>query len=350
MSFLTDAEAISLRIARMSLHIVSNSEFKPEPELAIEHDDFLLERLREIASSSVYQFEEKSSTRDTIEAIAKRELAFEEGAQTLAREFCRFHRGNARDGAFFVLELGVDDHAVRLYALMKYDYGQALELVEREGAAGLRRILEAFVADRAAIQKSAIVRVVSGTAEAALSTRDRMGRPSPQLTEYFAQYLDVVRDRSDNELTAAIKEVVRTALEDHRERLPPGGVASAVSRAFEVLRNSEAITEDVVNHAVWSGAGQPGDEQSREALKKSVDRLVKRKRLSGVAFPPDATQLGKPVTRVVRTDEGVTIQYNTGLEGHAVRKVELPNGEHQFIITTKRYTDGTLAEGAGRRR
>ncbi|MBI5162434.1 MAG: hypothetical protein HY985_00875 [Magnetospirillum sp.] len=350
MSFLTDVEASSLRLARMSLHIVSDDEFMPEPELAIEHDDFLLDRIRDIASASVYRFEDVSSTRDTIEAIAMREVGFEEGAQTLAREFCRFHRNGTRDGAFFVFELGVDDENIRLYALMKYDYGQALELVEQQGAAGLRRIVEAFIGDKSAIQKSALVRVVNGSAEASLSTRDRMGRPAPQLTDYFIRYLQVVRDRTDSELTTAVKDVVRTSLEDHRELLPPGGVASAVSRALEILRNTETVTEDVVNHAVWVGAGQPADDQVRDSLKKSVARLVKRKRLAGVTFPPDGSQLGRPITRLVRTEEGVTIQYNTGLEGQAVRRMDLPDGATQFIVTTRKYTDAVLSESSGRRR
>lgn len=349
MSFLTDAEAASLRLARMSLHIVSNEDFVPEPELDIEHDDFLLQRVRDIGSDSVYRFQDVSTTRDVVEQIARRDMGFQEGAQALAREFCRFHRGTTRDGAFFVFELGVEDENARIYALMKYDYGQALELVQREGHAGLRRIVEAFVSDKAAIQKSALIRVVNGAAEPAISTRDRMGRPAPELTDYFINYLQVTRDRTDGELTTAIKEVVRTVLEDHREFLPPGGVAPAVSRALEVLRNTETVTEDVVNHAVWVGAGQPGDDEVRGSLNKSVGRLVKRKKLNGVSFPPDGGQLGRPVTRVVRTEEGVTIHYNTGLEGRAVRKVDMPDGATQFIVTTRRYTDGVVSENAGRR-
>lgn len=350
MSFLTDAEATSLRLARMSLHIVSGDDFVPEPELAIEHDDFLLDRIRDVASASVYRFEDVSTTRDMVEQIARRDLGFEAGAQALAREFCRWHRGgNTRDGAFFMFELGVDDDEVRLYALMKYDYGQALELIQREGHAGLRRIVEAFVGDKAAIQKSALVRVKDGVAEAAISTRDRMGRPTPELTDYFISYLQVTRDRTDGELTNAVKEVVKTTLEDHREILPPGGVAPAVSRALEVLRNTETITEEVVNHAVWMGAGQPADQQVRNALSQSVGRLVKRKKLGGVTFPPDNSQLGRPITRVVRTEEGVTIQYNTGLEGQAVRKVDMPDGATQFIVTTRKYTDAIASERPGRR-
>lgn len=349
MSFLTDVEASSLRLARMSLHIVGDEDFVPQSELAVDHEDFLLDRVRDIASASVYRFDIVSNTRTVIENIASRKVGFESGAQDLAREFCRFHPGAARDGAFFVFELGVEDEKVRLYALMKYDYGQALQLVHREGTAGLQRIVDAFVDNKAAIQKSALVRVVDGVAEAPISTRDRMGRPAPELTDYFVQFLQVIRDRTDGELTIAVKDLVRTTLEDHREYLPSGGVAHAVSRALNVLRNSETVTEDVINHAVWVGAGQPADDAVRDTLKKSVGRMVKRRRLDGIAFPPDGSQLGRPLTRRVRTEEGVTIEYGTSLEGQAVRRVDSPDGEIQFIVTTRKYTDAVLPEKSSRR-
>lgn len=130
---LSDQEAISLRLARMSLHIVGDeSEFEPQPELATEHDDFLLSVIRDIFADSVYQFEDVSTTRSTIENIASRTVDFESGAQSLARDFCQLHKAQVKDGAFFVFELGVDDDAVTIYALVKYDYAQALELVHNE--------------------------------------------------------------------------------------------------------------------------------------------------------------------------------------------------------------------------
>lgn len=130
---------------------------------------------------------------------------------------------------------------------MKYDYGQALELERREGAKGLRRILEAFIYDKGAIQKAAIIRVVGGVAEAQISTRDRMGKPSPLLTKFFADYLQVVRDRSDEELTRGVREVVREALHDHRDLLPEGGLAAGVSNALNVLRTSATVNADVIS-------------------------------------------------------------------------------------------------------
>jgi len=67
-------------------------------------------------------------------------MSFQEGSQALAADFCRLHRGSSKDGAFFVFELGVSDESTNIYALVKYDYSHALEIVHREGATGLRRI------------------------------------------------------------------------------------------------------------------------------------------------------------------------------------------------------------------
>ncbi len=82
MGFLTDSEAASLRPARMSFHIVitDEEEFVPQPEQAVEHDDFLLDLIKEIASDSIYRFAEVSTTRTTIQSIATRSVSFEKGA------------------------------------------------------------------------------------------------------------------------------------------------------------------------------------------------------------------------------------------------------------------------------
>jgi hypothetical protein len=349
MSFLSDEESASLRLARMSLHVVGgDDEFEPQPELRVEHDDFLLQILRDIGSDSVYRFAENSTTRTTIESIATRRIGFQEGAQALARDFCRLHRGPTKDGAFFVFELGVAEDGVNIYALVKYDYSQALEIVHREGTPGLRRIVEAFVGNKAAIQKSALVRTRSGVAESALSTRDRMGRPSPVLTDFFREYLQVVRDRNDEELTRDVKEAVRMALTDNREFLPRGGLATCVARANNVLRDAQEINEEVIRQAVWIGAGQPAGDEEKARFDNSVDRLVRKKKLTGVAFAPAASILPRNFRRSITTEEGVKLIYNTALEGQVVVEQKLPDGRTQFVVTTESFTDDVNSDRAGR--
>src|SRR3546814_11270929 len=103
MGFLTDGESASLRLARISLHIIGGEdEFEPQPELPVEHDDFLLQIIRDIASDRVYRFAEISTNRTTTESLATSQLAFPEGAHALHADFCRLHRGGAGDGDVFV--------------------------------------------------------------------------------------------------------------------------------------------------------------------------------------------------------------------------------------------------------
>jgi len=333
----------------MSLHIVGgDDDFEPQPELPIEHDDFLLNILREIASDSVYKFTDRSTTRKTIETIAVRQTPFDVGAQALAEDFCRLHIGRVKDGAFFVFELAVSDEEVSIYALVKYDYSQALEIVHREGQTGLRRIVEAFVSDKTAIQKSALIRVRGGVAEDSISTRDRMGRPAPVLTDYFLNYLQAVRERNDQELTTEVKDVVRQTLRDHKEFLPQGGLAISVSRANDVLRAAREINEDVIRQAVWVGAGQPDDDDLKAKLDGAVDRMVRKKKLSGLAFAPSAAALPRAVKRTVTTEEGVRIEYSTSLEGQAVQREDLGDGRTRFVVTTRSYTDDVISERPGR--
>src|SRR3546814_11446719 len=88
--------------------------------------------------------------------------------------------------------------------------------------------------------------------------------PFPTLfRSFFRDYLQITRERNDQELTSDVKEIVRLALLDNREFLPKGGVATCVSRATGVLRNAPEINEEVIRQAVWVGAGQPDDEIGR---------------------------------------------------------------------------------------
>lgn len=342
MGFWAENEAASLRLSRMSLHLVGGDEaFEAQPEMPVEHDDFLLKMLREIASDGVFRFRPRSATKSTIQQIAARELGFETGAQNLAEDFCREHRGRHRDGAFFVFELGTHETETLIYALVKYDYSQALERVDREGLNGLRRIVEAFSADKGSIQKSAIVRTRNGVVEDTISTRDRMGKPAPELTDYFRMFLDVERTRDDRQLTKDVKSVIRTILQDHSDHLTYR-MSVSVSRGFDVLRNASQVDEGTIKHAVWTGAGEPADEALRTVLDAAVDRLLKRRKLSGVLFTPSRDVLRRSVRRKVTTDEGVTLEYDTSLAGGAVLEEDLADGGKRFIVTTKGYKDAVL--------
>lgn len=343
MGFFTEPEIENLTIQRMSLHVVGGGlEFAPRDELEVVHNEFLLGVIKSIAADPVYRFNAISAIRAIIEAVTRDEQSFNDGAQALAHHFHQLHdRGRTSEGAFFVFELGTMDERIRLYALIKYDYRRVLELQQNDGVATLREIVEALVNDKSAVQKSAIIRIVNGRAEPDLSTQDRMSRRKPDLTDFFQRYLEASRARDDEELTRGARNVVQETLRDTKEQHGQA-VPQAVARANEVLRNAPVITEDVIRNAVWAGAGHPDDAQVREALDRATGRHITRNKLGDCEFNTARQALPRSLKKRILTAEGVTIEYDTTLDGGAVRQQQLEDGRTIFVIETLEFSQDVL--------
>lgn len=334
MAFIRDDEVAHLRIENMILHVVGDEEFRPEPARIVEHADFFIERIRDTDVTPVFELHAESQTKSQLERMASGAEAFAAGGQALSREFARFHHGGSRDGAFFIFDLRTDDPAVRIYSLIKYDYQEAIEQQEEDGASLLRRIVQAFVADRRAIQKSALVRVVNGRADAAISARDRM-KPAPEIGDYFANYLHVTRTRSDEQLTQKTVEAVSNVLKELRDLLPGRNVAVAYREAKAALAGRQRIDEAAIQDAILAAAGNPDDEASRGRIQNAVRRKVKSAKLEGLEFPPHRQLLQNPAIRRVRTTEGVLLFYPDRVGTTNVTRVPAANGGEVITITTR---------------
>ncbi len=351
MSFLSDQELDALRIRRMILHVVGGKEdFELQPEMPeIEHEEFFLARIQDSAGDSVHQFNDASETKAKLESMAQGRVSFEAGAQALSRAFSNSHVGSSRDGAFFVFELdgGIDGSV--LYGMIKYDYRQAIELYDNKGRNALRQIVQAFIKEKRAIQKACIVRVNSGVAEGNVSALDRMG-DAPDLTDYFAKFLDVKRERSNEELNKNLNDVVRSSLQECKDLLPDGGVATAVATVKDILRGRENIDEEAVREAVFVAAGRPADEEARAKIEKVVNRNLKSKRLNGIVFKPNRTVLGRAARRRIQTREGAIIEFPGDLENHSVTRVIHADGGATITIQTphRLVEDGVIPDRVGR--
>jgi len=335
MSFLTDDERQSLSINKMILHVVGGDEpFQPQPELAtIDHPDFFIARLLDAAVSSVHEFEDGSEVKTAVEKLASNMDPFEAGAQRLSRSFSTYHGTTSRDGAFFIFELSTYEPDVKIYALVKYDYRQAIEQVDRGGRAGLRQIIQAFIADRKAIQKSCLVRIRNRIAEQSVSARDRMA-PAPDLTDYFRRFLSVKRYRSDTELNRALTEALREIFADCKSDLPGNDVAAAVAKAKETLRNRQTIDDAAVHEAVLIGAGRPANENTQGKLQKATTRRLRLRKLEGLEFKPDPNVLRKAHRKRLKTAEGVYVEYPGELENSSVKRIPKAGGGLTITITT----------------
>ena len=349
MGFFTDAERQSLRIEGMILHVVGEEEFTPEPALGLDHTAFFVARILDTDVAPVYSFKDTSITRDTLERMAREEVTFEAGAQALSRDFSRLHGATAREGAFFVFALRTGDPRVHLYSLIKYDYREAIEQAEdRHVQHRLRRIIHALIDDKKAIQKSALIRVVDGQAEAEVAVRDR-ARPAPEIADYFATFLDVERNRSDEDLNRAVLEVLRRTLQESKDALPGQDVARALQHARGVLRDRQEIGEDAIVEAVLAAADNPEDENVRSALERRTTQKLRAYKLTGLVFRPDRNVLRRPPLHKLRTTEGVTVTYPDDADAVTVRRARNPDGEGEVItITTDRIVEDTFVRDPAR--
>jgi 37-kD nucleoid-associated bacterial protein len=340
LGFFTDDELGSLKITNMILHVVGGEKFEEAPAREVEHEQFFLARILNTDVSPVYSFEEASTTKNELQRIFDASVSFEKGAQNLAKEFARFHVKTSSDGALFMFELTVRDPDIRLYSLVKYDYREAIEQsADNKGL--LRRIVHAFIADKKAIQKSALIRVCKGTAEATVSTTDRM-KQAPDIGDYFAKFLGVSRSLSDLELNKKTVEMLRGFMADNKEHLPENDVARAFGVAKGILRDRQTIDEEAIADAIITASGNPADENVKSRLRSVAMRKIRGAKLDGLAFRPNRGILTRPALRKVRTVEGVTIMYPDQAGAVSVHRQKTNQGGETITIQTAEVTEDTL--------
>lgn len=341
MSFLTVEEIASLKINNMILHVVGDGNFQAECERKVEYEDFFIRRILATDVSSVYSFAEQSQTKLKIQDIASKNVTFEKGAQELSQAFSLAHVGSSKDGAFFIFELGCSELGTLVYSLIKYDYSEVIEQNDAAPGGLLRKVVRAFIADKRAIQKSAMIRVVGGVAQPEISTTDRV-KSSVDISDYFENFLNASRARSDQELNEKAKDVLISSLKECKDILPEKNFSKAFNKAVGLLRDRPEITEESITESVVAAAGNPQDEDSIVALQNSVSRNIRKSKLVGLKFKPDLSVLKKPPTRRIKTTEGVTIIYPDDLTGAVVKIANNVKGGSTITVQTKQMTEDTL--------
>lgn len=329
----------------MILHVVGGEDFTAEPVRQIEHEEFFIARILDTNTDAIYSFRETSVTKAQLERMATGAESFERGAQNLSAIFSRWHVNSSRDGALFIFELSVNDDRTKLYSMIKYDYSEAIEQATPEDGGLLRRIVHAFVADKKAIQKSSLVRVVNGAAETFVSARDRM-KKAPEIVEYFANFLDVVRSMSDQELNTKVVGLLRETLTSYKADLP-GTVPAAFAIAKNVLAQRREINEEAIIDAVLMAAGNPTDERVITRLQNATRRKIRSARIENLVFPSDQEILGRPPMRRIRTTEGVTVLYPDDA-GMTVTRQPKDNGGELITIDTQSITEDKLVSDSPR--
>ncbi|MBB3590884.1 hypothetical protein FHX08_001228 [Rhizobium sp. BK529] len=327
----------------MIIHLVGKpgEPFQPRSEIDVQQEEFFRARIQNEAGDGVHSFVAGSEVRRLMEAIASGRMNFTEGGQALARRFFELHVRQSVAGAFFVLQLAPAVADTLLYALIKYDYREAVELSDANGQSILRAIVQAFVKERQAVQKFCLIRVRNGVADDMVCASDRM-KESPDLTDYFERYLGVRRAKSNAELSSRLNEVLRGTLQEIRDILPEADIGAAMSKAKLALQGRATVSNADVVDAVRHAAGRPADENLLARLDTVARRKLKNQQLQDVEFRPDRATLEMQPRLIVRTAERVRLEFPGEELGRSVTR-ETDGDETIFTVRTRNLVeDGTL--------
>jgi hypothetical protein len=343
LGYLTEEELDNLRVERMIIHLVGKPDepFAARDEIVVQEEAFFRARIQSEAGDGVHSFVDGSEVKQIVERIAKGKMPFAKGGQALARRFFDLHVRQSVSGAFFVLELRTGNRDTKLFALIKYDYREAVELTDADGHSVLRAIVQAFVKERRAVQKFCLVRVTNGVADELVCASDRM-KEAPDLTDYFERYLGVRRSKSNSELSKRLNEALRGTLQEVKDVLPNADVGAAMSKAKLALQGRATVTNDDIVDSVLHAADRPDDAKVRTRIDSVTRRTLKRQQLHDVEFRPDRAALQVQPRRVVRTVEEVRLEFPGEELGRSVRR-EAIGEEVVFTVRTRRLLeDGTL--------
>ncbi len=347
MSFLTDNEIDTIEVSKMILHVVGRNDepFNREPEIEVQQEQFFRERILRAAASGLHTFEPDSQIKPIVESIAQGNMLFEAGGQELARLFYRDHVKQSTSGAFFVFELRCNDPQVKFYALVKYDYREAVELSQVDGQSVLRAIVQAFIKERRAVQKFCLIRVRNGVSEDLVSASDRM-KEAPDLTDYFERYLGVTRSRSTQELSRKLNEVLRSTMQDIKDVLPDGNIGGAIGRAKQALAGRHTVTNEDVVDSILHAVDRPEDEEIQSRIERVTRRKLKTADLTDVDFRPDGNIFRRQPRQFLKTSEQVRLEYPGEELNRSVFRRVLPGGGEEITVRTNQplVEDGTLAD------
>jgi hypothetical protein len=318
----------------MILHVVGDREIEPQAELPLDEiPEFFIQRILSSATSPLHSFSEGSQTKSLMTNIAKDRKKFAELAYELSRIFAKDHSGSTADGAFFVIVLGCAQVNTEFVCLIKYDYREAVELIEKDGRNGLRSIVQAFVADRSSIQKFCIGRAEDCIIQKDVSASDR-SKKAPDLTHYFEGFLDVTRNRDDEEMSKGLQEAIRRTLSQCKTILPHNDVPQALGRVNDTLRGRELVGAVAVAEAIFAAIDRPDDEDAKKTIETVIARQLKAQRLHGIEFRPNQHIFRRGARRKIITAEGVEVRFRTGQEGDLVVERTCEGGGREIVIKT----------------
>lgn len=329
MALLSADEITNLAIGRMVLH-----EVGPKPEhLRLfngvidpgDHREFFRARIADANKGSAHRFlAAGSALRDQLRRVRDEPDALEDVGKSLAREFDRLHRGNARAGAFALFELAEDRS---LYGIIKFDNIRGIEIsADAETHARLQQLRTTIMESRDALQKAAIIRLtLDGDS---LVVRDRLRRAAA----YFPEFLGSERTYTETELTRQLSDALYVTAEEVREDIGPRAFSEIRDRIYRAIQDATVYDpeQETVLTAVF------GAVPDNSPIRTTFVEQLQQHGLEDEQFTLVKDAVPRPTRGRIRTLEGITLEYGLQLEGTNIEVLEDGRGGGVITIRTAR--------------
>jgi hypothetical protein len=289
-----------------------------------------LGRVRSVTSGSQYEFLPDSPVRAQLARIARDGKNIQTESEHLATAFHQAHGGSAAVGAFLVFQLSCNSG--RFYALLKFEDEKVLSYDFRRDKSGklhptFGEIERTFVQNRNALQKAALIRL--GRDGDVICVVDRQNPTKP--AAYFETFLHVRRQRTEEQLTAAIVAATRKVAEKHKDSLPEGVMKNLGRRLYEASQSGGGVSGDNPDAWLKSIVGPLPDDSP---VLKDFHAELRREGMEGESFTLQKGAVPAPRNRRVETVSGVKITFPDSLKASVI-KVDERNGE---IVIRDRVT------------
>ena len=351
-SVLNQAQKDSLEIVNFIFHIIdpdaaSNDKVIELDEVTLQAKQkrFFLDRLKEIAEGSQYEFH-----KDTIDlknkclSMIQTPTDFVKLSRQLTHDFSGRHKGSMSAGIFVVCQvkyLFAKSNWQELIFLVKMDKQQSFSYsYEEKGGKKIAKITEnpnALNESKSAVQKSALVDVSDNFKWDVLAF-DKSGKAS-SLTDYFQAFLGVIERDTPSNLTRRANAAVRTWADklDAADLPPEENPNTYKSRAVNYLTDHDAFdTDEFINAVV-----RDSNTERKKRLSKSLRSVLDEVGVSGQTFEPSPGSL-KPKEKSVsyKTKEGVIITFEGDEEAAGIQREKLAGNKWKITIETDDLTTG----------
>jgi hypothetical protein len=317
---LTTAELAQLRITKLVIHQVGPApgDFTPlkGEKAAGASERFFLDRLAAANLGSSYYFRADSRVLVALRAIRDDQTTLIAHGKALAQAFHEAHVVTSRSGSFvlFVLALAAET----LFAIVKFDHHSAVDVTDSEGNVDLDLVEKSISEDKRGMQKSALMRLTTAGGDVIVVDR------SPQVAQYFEQFLGVERTNTPAVLTKTLGNVLNKVADEHEADLGAQFIRQLPTRLYDAFQaiNTFDPDEDTLLTTVF------GPKAQDESIRETFEQQMAQAGIATEQFALDKTVLPRPTRTKIVTTEGI--------------EIVLPNDMRDRIDESRLEQDGIL--------